>query len=295
MMKRIVFTDLRRAQKKKSFLICLSVIFLLMVIVTVFAIIKPSDLASYPDTKETSGKALMFLNNISIALAMAPFLVGIPVFQAVFSDDFKSRTMQTAIGHGISRRRLVLARFYEVIALLIEAHLIFSVIAVIIALVLGATMGGIGIMIGKLWFDGLLILANIAIAMLILYMSQNPTGGLVMYILLAADAFRLLLAMADMIPFLKNNGIKLSNALPGGVHTIARNYLFGYVPSLSDVSDIGSEIEEGSAEALQKILEGTFNVDFLKAFFYTAILVGVFIILPLILSQVVFRKKELEF
>ena len=168
-------------------------------------------------------------------------------------------------------------------------------IAVIIALVLGATMGGIGIMIGKLWFDGLLILANIAIAMLILYMSQNPTGGLVMYILLAADAFRLLLAMADMIPFLKNNGIKLSNALPGGVHTIAKNYLFGYVPSLSDVSDIGSEIEEGSAEALQKILEGTFNVDFLKAFLYTAILVGVFIILPLILSQVVFRKKELEF
>ena len=295
MMKRLVFTDLRRAQKKKAFIICMSVVVLLMIAVLIFAIVKPSGAAAIADAKEANGKATAFLNNISVAFGMISLLIGIPIFSTVFSDDFKSRTMQTAIGRGISRRRLILARFYEVIALMIESHLIFTVIAVIMGFALGASVGGIGTMVAKLWFDSLLILANVAIAMLILYLSQNATGGLVMFILLAADAFRLILALADMIPFLKDNGIKISNGLPSGVFSIAKNYLFGYVPSLSDVSDIGTEIEEGSAEAIQKILEGTINVDFGKAFLYTAILVGVFIVLPVFLSQVVFRKKELEF
>ena len=296
MMTRIVTTDLRRAQKKTSFIVCMSIVVLLMIIICVVAFIKPSsaeDLAT--QTAETSGKGLAFLNSITIAFSMIPFLVGIPVFQTVFSDDFKSRTMQTAIGHGISRRRLVLCRFYEVIALLVEACLIFSVIGIIMGVIMGASAGGLAEMVAKLFFDTLLVVANIAIAMLILYMSQNPTGGLVMYILMAADAFRLLLTLADMIPFLKDNGIKLSNILPGGVHVIARDYLFGHVPSLSDVTNVGEELKEGSAEALKRILEGTVDVNYLKAFLYTAILVGVFIILPLVLSQVVFRKKELEF
>ena len=295
MMKRLVLTDLRRAQKKTAFIICMSVVVVLMAAVLIFAIVKPADSLAVAQANETNGKATAFLNNISVAFGMISLLVGIPIFSTVFSDDFKSRTMQTAIGRGISRRRLILARLYEVIALIIESHMIFTVIAIIIGFALGGTVGGIGTMVGKLWFDSLLILSDIAIAMLILYMSQNPTGGLVMFILLAADAFRLILALADMIPFLKDNGIKLSNALPSGVHSIAKNYLFGYVPSLSDVSDIGTEIEEGSTEAIQKILDGTINVDFGKAFLYTAILVGVFIVLPVFLSQVVFRKKELEF
>ena len=295
MMKRLVLTDLRRAQKKMAFIICMSIVVVLMAAVLIFAIVKPADSFAVAQANETNGKATAFLNNISVAFGMISLLVGIPIFSTVFSDDFKSRTMQTAIGRGISRRRLILARLYEVIALIIESHMIFTVIAIIIGFALGGTVGGIGTMVGKLWFDSLLILSDIAIAMLILYMSQNPTGGLVMFILLAADAFRLILALADMIPFLKDNGIKLSNALPSGVHSIAKNYLFGYVPSLSDVSDIGTEIEEGSTEAIQKILDGTINVDFGKAFLYTAILVGVFIVLPVFLSQVVFRKKELEF
>ena len=295
MMKRLVLTDLRRAQKKKAFIICMSVVVLLMIAVLIFAIVKPADSMAVAEAHETSGKATAFLNNISIAFGMISLIIGIPIFSTVFSDDFKSRTMQTAIGRGISRRRLILARLYEVIALIIESHMIFTVIAIIIGFALGGTVGGIGTMVGKLWFDSLLILSDIAIAMLILYLSQNPTGGLVMFILLAADAFRLILTLADMIPFLKDNGIKLSNALPSGVHSIAKNYLFGYIPSLSDVSDIGTEIEEGSTEAIQKILDGTINVDYGKAFLYTAILVGVFIVLPVFLSQVVFRKKELEF
>ena len=175
MMKRLVLTDLRRAQKKMAFIICMSIVVVLMAAVLIFAIVKPADSLAVAQANETNGKATAFLNNISVAFGMISLLVGIPIFSTVFSDDFKSRTMQTAIGRGISRRRLILARLYEVIALIIESHMIFTVIAIIIGFALGGTVGGIGTMVGKLWFDSLLILSDIAIAMLILYMSQNPT------------------------------------------------------------------------------------------------------------------------
>ncbi|MBO6163089.1 MAG: hypothetical protein J6O53_07525 [Eubacterium sp.] len=295
MMKRIIFTDLRRAQRKVSYFVCIGIVVALMIIVTIVAFIRPADAEALQLSSETSGKGLAFLNNIGIAYSMIPFLVGIPVFQTVFSDDFKSRTMQTAIGRGISRRRLVLCRFFEAIALLVEACLIFTVLSIVMGLVLGASIGGLATMIGKLFFDLVLVVANTSVAMLILYLTMNPTGGLVMYILMAADVFRMLLLLADAIPFLKDHGIKLSNIVPGGVHTLAANNLFGYVPTFASISAGAEDLQEGSAEALQKILEGTVEQNFLKAFGFTAILVGVFIILPLVLSQVVFRKKELEF
>ena len=273
----------------------MSIVVLLMLIIVVFAFLKPVSGINLADSKETSGKALRFLDNISIAFSMMPFLIGIPIYQAVFTDDFKSRTMQTAIGRGISRRRLILARFYEVIAMLVEACVIFTVVGIIAGFILGASISGIALMVGKLWFDSILIVANLSIAMLILYMSQSTTGGLVMYILMAADVFRLLLVMADMIPFLKNNDIKLSNILPGSIHQLAKNNLFGYVPTATDVTEIGETLQEGSDELIKRIVDGTVETNYLKALLYTSILVGVFIILPLVLSQTVFRKKELEF
>ena len=285
MMKRLVLTDLRRAQRKKAFIICMVITFLLIIIMAIISVWKPSS-ADTMMSGETSGKASAFLSNFSIAYGLMPFLIGIPIYSTVFTDDFKSRTMQTAIGRGISRRRLILARFYEVLALLVESLLIFSVIGIVIALAFGASMSGIGVMIGKMWFSSVLLVANVAIAMLVLYMTQNPTGGLVLYILLAADAFRLLLLLLEMIPFLKDNKIKPSYILPSGVHELATDYLFGREASL----DVSKATEGNIEDMIQAV-----DPNLAKAMLYIVILVGVFIILPLILSQTVFRKKELEF
>ena len=285
MMKRLVLTDLRRAQRKKAFIICMVITVLLIIIMAIISVWKPSS-ADTMMSGETSGKASAFLSNFSIAYGLMPFLIGIPIYSTVFTDDFKSRTMQTAIGRGISRRRLILARFYEVLALLVESLLIFSVIGIVIALAFGASMSGIGVMIGKMWFSSVLLVANVAIAMLVLYMTQNPTGGLVLYILLAADAFRLLLLLLEMIPFLKDNKIKPSYILPSGVYELASDYLFGREASV----DLSKATEGNIEDMIQAV-----DPNLAKAMLYIVILVGVFIILPLILSQTVFRKKELEF
>jgi len=269
MMRRIVFTDLRRAQKKKSYFICLGVLVVLMVAMAVIATL-------FPTEGVENGKGLAFTSFSSIVMGLFPFLAGIPVFQTVLSDDFKSRTMQTAIGRGISRRRLVLARFYEIIALLIEAMVVLSILSLGIGMILGAPAGELFKMLGKEWFEVLLTLGYLAIGMLLLYATQNTTTGLVFFILFTANVFSLLLNLLDMIPFLKDNGIKVSSIMPEGVHRNAEQYLFGYTPSASS-TDLPVAQDLG------------------KGLLYTAIFIAIYIILPVFLSQVVFRKKELEF
>ena len=275
-MRRLVFTDLFRAQKKKSYVIMMGLVVALIIIVAIIAFVWPSKAA------EESGKAERFQTLNNIVTTFIPFLVGIPVFQAVFTDDFKSRTMQTAIGRGISRSRLVLSRFLEACMLIVEAMTIFSVVTLIAALAVGTSVSGTFLLLAHLWVDASLIVAHLSVCMFFVYASQNATLGLVFFILFSANVFGLLLKLVDSIPFLNDNGIEISKMVPTGVHTNMSNYLFG-TKAVLDTTDIS------------KMLEPAIEANFGKALVYGIVFVGVYIILPVFLSQAVFRKKELEF
>ena len=275
-MRRLVFTDLFRAQKKKSYVIMMGLVVALIIIVAIIAFVWPSKAA------EESGKAERFQTLNNIVSTFIPFLVGIPVFQAVFTDDFKSRTMQTAIGRGISRSRLVLSRFLEACMLIVEAMAIFSVVTLIAALAVGTSVSGTFLLLAHLWVDASLIVAHLSVCMFFVYASQNTSLGLVFFILFAANVFGLLLKLVDSIPFLNDNGIEISKMVPTGVHTNMSNYLFG-TKAVLDTTDIS------------KLLEPAIEANFGKALVYGIVFVGVYIILPVFLSQAVFRKKELEF
>ena len=47
--------------------------------------------------------------------------------------------MQIAIGRGVSRPKMMLARFFETILLVVEWHVIYTVIAVVCGLIDGAS------------------------------------------------------------------------------------------------------------------------------------------------------------
>ena len=275
-MRRLVFTDLFRAQKKKSYVIMMGLVVALIIIVAIIAFVWPGKAA------EESAKAERFLTLHDMVTTFIPFLVGIPVFQAVFTDDFKSRTMQTAIGRGISRSRLVLSRFLEACMLIVEAMAIFSVVTLIAALAVGTSVSGTFLLLAHLWVDASLIVAHLSVCMFLVYASQNTTLGLVFFILFSANVFGLLLKLVDSIPFLNDNGIEISKMVPTGVHTNMSNYLFG-TKAVFDTTDIS------------KLLEPAVEANFGKALVYGIVFVGVYIILPVFLSQAVFRKKELEF
>ena len=225
-MRRLVFTDLFRAQKKKSYVIMMGLVVALIIIVAIIAFVWPSKAA------EESGKAERFQTLNNIVTTFIPFLVGIPVFQAVFTDDFKSRTMQTAIGRGISRSRLVLSRFLEACMLIVEAMAIFSVVTLIAALAVGTSVSGTFLLLAHLWVDASLIVAHLSVCMFFVYASQNATLGLVFFILFSANVFGLLLKLVDSIPFLNDNGIEISKVPPykREVNTVFQKYaLFPYL------------------------------------------------------------------
>ena len=287
-MRNLLRADIGRAQKKMSFLACIGIVCVLIIGMTLLAFIFPtsaSDLEALGSSE--TGRGYAFLDNFGIVSVFIPFLVGIPVYQAVFTDDFNSRTMQTAIGRGVSRQKLILGRFIEVLVLLLEAFIVFTVFALICGLVAGATSSGMIRLIVGMWLDAILVVGNLALAMLILYCTKSPTAGLVFFILFSTNVFKMLLSLLDGISFLKDNNISISACTPSGIHGKMVDYALGAKPSLSQIMEY--------ADNPAKLLDFTTETNIVKAILFGILFIGVYIILPLILSQAVFRKKELDF
>ena len=124
--------------------------------------------------------------------------------------------MQTALGFGISRNKMILARFFECLILLIECHVFIMLLTFLYATICGAS-GVMAGLTGYLWIVALKILGFLCLAMILVYGTQKPTLGLVLFILLNADLFAFIVELIDMIPFLKDNDIKLHNVFPSGM------------------------------------------------------------------------------
>ena len=58
--------------------------------------------------------ALGFASSIHVYLKVATAIFGVGEIAAVFTDDFRAKTMQIAIGNGVSRRHVVLAKLLEI-------------------------------------------------------------------------------------------------------------------------------------------------------------------------------------
>ena len=89
--------DLARIRSKQSHIICLLVIYLILAAITFF---KSSNEASWIEFADLAAGSL-------------PVYLGTIVFFAVFSDDIKTRTMQVAIGRGLTRSKVIIAKILE--------------------------------------------------------------------------------------------------------------------------------------------------------------------------------------
>lgn len=250
-MRNCITADVLRVQKKKSFFI---MIFFILAFLVLFAVLSGLHLI-----KGNAGEN--FLSMSGALFSFNSLFIGIPVFNSVFSDDFKSRSMQTSIGFGISRTKMLLARFFEVVIIISEAYVVFTLIVIGVGKGLGATWGNVGDSLENLWLTGLLNLCYMAIAMIFVYLSSNGTLGLVLYILLSLNAFTLILTAVDAIPFLKKHDIKLSKITVDGMFASAFT---------------------GDLEMGKKVMWGI-------------MMIVCYLIFPLFISVQIFKKKELDF
>ncbi len=250
-MRNCLKADLLRVQRKKAYIIMITIVF---VLVTVMAVIAGIGIIK-------GDKSDHFKLFESAMLSFNALMIGIPVFSAILSDDFKSRSMQTAIGRGMSRRKLIFTRFLEFIIVVAEAFFILTLAVGLIGMIFGIKLSAIGEVVGSMWLESVSMICYFSISMIFVYWRQNGTIGLVLYIILSLDALNLILVGLNQIPFIKHNDIDLVDYT---------------VPGMRE------KIMDGSLAAGSRVVWGVAVV-----FFY--------IIVPLFLTMRIFRRRELDF
>ena len=186
--------DLFRNVKKKSILILL-VIQALIIVGTAILAFKFS-IPEMPVKKLWSGS----FETISL-------FNGIAIFIAVFNNDFRSRALQTAIGFGVSRTKLILSRFIEML-ILIALHLaVYSIIVIVVASIGHLSTADIKDLLSGLWVGRLAMLFNLILGMFFVYTFEATTVGLIVYICSTLSVVDLLFVSTSFIPALKKYNI----------------------------------------------------------------------------------------
>ncbi len=205
-MRNCIKADILRVQRKKSYIIMTSIIMLIIVIAGIVALVKGGE----------KGES-MFNTIITVGLGFNSLMLGIPVFNAVLGDDFKSRSMQAAIGRGLSREKLIYARLTEIIFIVVEAYLVFYLAILVFGLIAGVDIKVIGSTMWDVSVGLLTIIGFSTVSMIFVYWTQNGTLGLVSYILLGASVFDLLISSLSLLPGIRDTDINIGDYVVSGM------------------------------------------------------------------------------
>lgn len=242
--------DIRRILHKNTFLTAVG-IFLAFYAGMVFIYFNPSFTAD------------MYVAKITNYLSYFPLIVGLFVFMSVYADDFKCKSMQVAIGYGISRNRIIAAKIAESFLLLVGVSIITGVIINIVPFMIGLGMDEVQHLNLTLTIaaEVLRTVGYIAISTIAIFASQNAVNGIIFYVLFSTKSVYIILSMIlgqDII-----------------VNTIGDLTQYLYTPQLY----------AARAVIMQ---HGTIGVAPIVA-------IVVYVFLPTVISAVIFGKKELEF
>ncbi len=200
---------------------------------------------------------------VEFALDFFPLVIGALLFVSIYADDFKCRAMQVAIGAGVSREGIVLAKFGECALLLLftlvpTAALCFLLPGVRHLFYTGVETVSVALTIAQVF---LRTLGFMQLAATLCFLTQNSLQGVIAFALLSSNALYILITMIFLTGPLKNN--------------VGRLQPFLYTSMLRSVQ--------------ADILTGKPFVGIL------VLAIGVYMLLPLILALPGFRKKELSF
>lgn len=179
-----MIADIRRILKKPSFLLAVGV-FMASYLLLVFIKSGPS----------YGSEAL--IQDVRTLMTWFPFMVGLPIFLSVFADDFSTKAMYVAMGFGLSRRRLLLAKLLEVFILsLFWAVLIFLMVSLL------STALGLSLSSGGLFELGLILSVEVcrllgftSLCLPLVFFFQGMIEGLIVYVLLSSKMLQLMLSM----------------------------------------------------------------------------------------------------
>ena len=245
-----ICADLRRVFQKQSFLWAFGA-FAGCFVLLVFIYFNPSFTAE------------MYVSKMTSFMGYFPLVVGLLTFLSVYVDDFKCRSMQIAIGYGIPRGRIIFAKLLESITLLLTTAAAMAVLLIAAPLLLGLTPTSqqMASLVLTTAAEFLRALGYIAISAIAVFLTQNATGGTILYVLLSSKSVYIVATMLLGQDFLINTvGDLTKHLFTAMIYACKADLLQGGQPFICLI---------------------------------TALLI--YVALPTVISVVGFRKKELEF
>lgn len=153
-------------------------------------------------TAQVTSVSLVASSN-SILDWLFPF-IGLFEMIAVFSEDFKVKTMQVAIGLGVTRTQVIFCKLLEVL------YLVVLDCIMLILIVLGTTAifsTGMPVVVFNellitLLVKGILCLAiNTSLTMIVMFITQSTVLSIFVYVIIGLDVIGLLLSLGSMFGF----------------------------------------------------------------------------------------------
>lgn len=204
-----------------------------------------------------------FVSTTSNRYIIVSIIIGFAVLLGVYGDEFKSMAMIGIIGRGISREKFVLAKFFDAMIISFQMVFLTAVYVLILKAVFGITLTAAETkyLVCMFVFDFISTVSYLTFAAIFYFLSENAAIGLFAYL-----SFQLIIPL--MLFFVGSINSKLADL------NLNRYYIDGLCSSAFSDFIIG---------------------DTMHAFLLILIVVAAFIAVPLYITMLIFRKKELEF
>lgn len=245
-----IAADLRRIFRKQSFLWAFGA-FAGCFAILVFIYFNPGFTAE------------MYISKMTSFMSFFPLVVGLLTFLSVYADDFKCRSMQIAIGYGMQRGRILFAKLLESAVLLLATAAGMAVLLAAAPLLLGLapTPQQMTSLMLTAAAELLRALGYGAISAVAVFLTQNVTGGTILYVLLSSKTVYIIATMLLGQDFLRNAVGDLTK------------YLY-----TSMLYTCKADLVQGG-----------------QPYICLSFALLIYVVLPTVISVIGFRKKELEF
>lgn len=215
-------------------------------------------------TYMTNWNTVFYLLYGELFLQVMPLVVGLLDLSVVYGDDFKAKTMQVAIGSGLSRTRVILAKLTEMAVILFLDLLEFVVVFLVLGLILGAGIRG-DLVLELFQVMLISVLAGTAytsLTMILIFFRQGVGLGNFLYLVLNTGLITYILSF-----FLDIEAVD---------RVLGRFHLLNYT--------------------LTMLLEAVRSRSMLGTFDFKSFLgIALYIAIGIVLTSALFKKRELEF
>ena len=188
-MRNYIRADVKRILQRSSHLFSMLLVFIIYVC------------AVYFPNRSMQTTSVTLVTSACSVLDWVVIFVGLFEMIAVFSEDFKVKTMQVAIGLGVSRNKVVLCKLLEVAVLLVLDCIAITLITMGIGAVMGAAIPFMVLqdLILTLLVKCLLAqVACVSLTMIVLFVTQSSILSIFVYTLISMGIVNLVLSMMPM-------------------------------------------------------------------------------------------------